>query len=129
MAKPTQIQKIFGLSSVLAFGFVLIVLSSALYHNWLPLTVVLMFLLAPLPNSLCGHARSDDFMSETPDLLADFGRFLTGFFLVSGVALPLTYAHTSLITLPAMWMSLIGGSLIYGTIITFGAVFYVEEEY
>lgn len=125
----TQVQKIFILSSVLALGFVLIILSSALYHNWLPLTVVLMFILAPLPNSLCGNARSDDFMSETPDLLVDFGRFLTGFLLVAGVALPLAFAHNSMITMPAMVMSLCGGALIYGTIVTFGAVFYVADEY
>jgi len=125
----TQVQKIFALSSVLALGFVLIILSSALYHNWLPLTVVLMFLLAPLPNSLCGSARSDDFMSETPDLLVDFGRFFTGFLLVSGVALPVAFAHNGMITVPAMLMSLGGGALIYGTMVTFGAVFYVAEDY
>lgn len=124
----TQVQKIFILSSILALGFVLIILSSALYHNWLPLTVVLMFILAPLPNALFG-SKNDDFMSETPDLLVDFGRFFTAFLLTSGVALPITFAHNGLINIPAMMMSLAGGALVYGTIVTFGAVFYETEEY
>lgn len=125
----TQVQKIFLLSSVLSLGFVLIILSSALYHNWLPLTVVLMFLLAPIPNSLCGNTQSEDFMSEAPDLLADFGRFLTSFLLTSGVALPVTFAHNGLIKIPAMIMSLAGGAIVYGSIVTFGAIFYEPEGY
>lgn len=125
----TQVQKIFALSCVLALGFILIILSGALYENWLPLTVVLMFLLAPLPNSLCGDTHADDLMSDAPDLLADFGRFMTGFFLVSGIALPLTFAHNGLIEHAAMWMSLTGGFIIYGTIVTFGWLFYGDDEY
>lgn len=122
-------QKIFVLSCVLSLGFVLIVLSGALYENWLTLVVVAMFLLAPLPNSLCGHATSDDFMSDAPDLLADFGRFMTGFFLTSGVALPVVFAHVGLIHFNAMLMSLVGGAIVYTSIITFGTFFYESEEY
>lgn len=125
----TQVQRIFALSSVLSLGFILIVLSGALYDNWLTLIVVAMFLLAPLPNSLCGHTSSDDFMSDAPDLVADFGRFLTGFFLVSGIALPVVFAHNGLINMSAMFMSLAGGSIIYGTLITFGTLFYESNEY
>ncbi|PRT53730.1 Vacuolar protein sorting-associated protein 55 [Wickerhamiella sorbophila] len=113
----------------MTLGFVLIVLSGALYENWLTLIVVAMFLLAPLPNSLCGHTTSDDFMSDAPDLLADFGRFLTGFFLMSGVALPVVFAHVGLINTNAMLMSLAGGGIVYISLITFGTFFYESDEY
>lgn len=129
MSEISQIKKIGILSTVFTLGAVLVILSSTLYHNWLPLTVLLMFVLAPIPNSLCGASRSDDFMSDSLDSVVDFGRFLTSILLVSGVALPVIYAHNGLITHPALYMSLAGGSLIYGTIVTFATVFYVSEEY
>lgn len=125
----SQVQKILLLSCLMTLGFVLIVLSGALYENWLTLIVVAMFLLAPLPNSLCGHTTSDDFMSDAPDLLADFGRFLTGFFLMSGVALPVVLAHVGLINTNAMLMSLAGGGIVYISLITFGTFFYESDEY
>lgn len=91
----------------------------------------------------------------------DFGRFLTGFFVVMGigefgqvsidfvfwrdaraahvkgerllmfwgnwVALPAVLAHSHIIQIPAMIMSVLGGLLIYGTIITF-TMFFAEER-
>lgn len=124
----TQVEKIFTLSSVLALGFILIILSCALFHNWHPLMVIAMFLLAPLPNSLCGARSSDDFMSEAPDLLADFGRFLTGFLLLGGIALPIVMAHNAVISHAAMLMSLAGGGLVYFSIVTFGSLYYEQES-
>lgn len=125
----TQVERIFGLSSLLAIGFVLIVFSGALYGNWSPLIVVALFLVAPLPNALCGHRSTEDFLSETPDLLADFGRFFTGFLLLSGTALPITLAHNGIIQYPAMLMSLFGGGIVYGTIISFGMMFSEPDEF
>lgn len=123
----TQVEKIFTLSSILALGFILIILSCALFHNWYPLMVVAMFLLAPLPNGLCGARTSDDFMSDTPDLLADFGRFLTGFLLLGGVALPILFNHNAIISHAAMYMSLAGGGLVYCSIVTFGTLYYEQD--
>jgi len=49
--------------------------------------VVATFVLAPLPNWICGRcANPDDFGSEgggSP--LVDFGKFVTGFLVVMGV--------------------------------------------
>lgn len=44
-------------------------------------------------------------------------------------ALPVVLAHSMLITYPAMVMSIIGGLLIYGTIISFGMFFQEEQEF
>jgi hypothetical protein len=76
----------------------------------------------------------------------DLGRFLTGFFVVMGIggslfaryiglrsdshaALPAMFAHCGHISSGAMVMSIIGGLLIYGTIISFTMFFQEEQEF
>lgn len=44
-------------------------------------------------------------------------------------ALPAILAHSNIIVIPAMVMSIIGGILIYGTIISFGMFFQEEQEF
>ncbi len=44
-------------------------------------------------------------------------------------ALPLVLAHSNLISAGAMIMSVAGGILIYGTIISFGMFFQEEQEF
>ena len=44
-------------------------------------------------------------------------------------ALPVLMAHCALIQIPAMAMSICGGLLIYGTIVSFGMFFQEEEEF
>jgi hypothetical protein len=44
-------------------------------------------------------------------------------------ALPIVLAHAGLIHIEAMIMSVIGGLLIYGTIISFGMFFQEEQEF
>jgi len=74
---------------ILAIGFLLVILSSALFHNYLPLLVVATYVIAPLPNFICGRCASpDDFIDSSGGgggALVDFGRFLTGFLVVMGV--------------------------------------------
>jgi len=76
-------------SQILAIGFLLVILSSALFHNYLPLLVVATYVIAPLPNFICGRCASpDDFIDSSGGgggALVDFGRFLTGFLVVMGV--------------------------------------------
>ncbi|KAG5362476.1 Vacuolar protein sorting-associated protein 55 [Yarrowia sp. C11] len=130
MVQISPLSKIITLSTVLATGFLLIILSCALWNNWLPLIVVAVFCLAPAPNAICqSWAGQDDFMSESSSTVIDFGRFSTGFMVVSGLSIPVMLAHNSIINTAAMWMSLSGGLLIYATIITFGAFFYEPEEF
>jgi len=50
----------------LACGFLLVILSCALFSNWLPLLVVATYVLAPLPNAICArYAAHEDFMSDS----------------------------------------------------------------
>jgi hypothetical protein len=124
------LKTIIALSFVLAIGFLLVILSSALWHNFYPLLVVGTYVIAPLPNWICGRAANpDDFMESSGSGVLDFGRFLTGFLVVMGIALPALLAHCAIIQIPAMVMSIIGGLLIYGTIISFSLFFQEEQEF
>jgi len=74
------------LLQVLAIGFLLVILSSALWQNYLPLLVVATYVIAPLPNWICGRAANhEDFMESGSSGVVDFGRFLTGFLVVMGI--------------------------------------------
>ncbi|KAL1863780.1 Vacuolar protein sorting-associated protein 55 [Paecilomyces lecythidis] len=124
------LKTIIALSFVLAIGFLLVILSSALWHNFLPLLVVATYVIAPLPNWICARcANPDDFMESAGNAVIDFGRFLTGFLVLMGIALPALLAHSGVIQIPAMVMSILGGLLIYGTIISFSMFFREQEEF
>jgi hypothetical protein len=48
--------------------------------------VVATYVIAPIPNWLCGRAANrDDFMESTGNGVVDFGRFFTGFLVVMGI--------------------------------------------
>ncbi|KAK3049546.1 Vacuolar protein sorting-associated protein 55 [Extremus antarcticus] len=125
------IKTIIVLSFILAIGFLLVILSSALFNNFLTLLVVATYCIAPIPNWLCGKASNqDDFTdSGSGNSVVELGRFVTGFLVVMGVALPVVLAHCDLIRPEAMVMSIVGGLLIYGTIISFTMFFRQEEEF
>ncbi|KAI9813799.1 MAG: Vacuolar protein sorting-associated protein 55 [Pycnora praestabilis] len=124
------LKTIIALSFVLAIGFLLVILSSALWKNYLPLLVVATYVIAPLPNWICSRCSNpDDFMESAGNAVIDFGRFCTGFLVVMGVALPALLAHCALIEYPAMAMSIVGGLLIYGTIISFTMFFQEEQDF
>jgi len=117
------------LSFVLAVGFLLIILSCALWANWLPLLVALTFVLAPLPNAIFSHCGADDFSDESVQPAAvDMGRFITAIVVVTGFALPLVLAHAEVIHPAACVMSIIGGSLVYGTILLYSVAFRQDAE-
>lgn len=144
-----MLKTIIALSFVLACGFLLVILScvrllparmpclmlflgpvadfsffQALFNNWLPLLVVATFLLAPLPNLVCSKiAANDDYMDSDSSASVDFGHFLTGFLVLTGLALPITLAHVGEIGSAACVMSISGGLLIYGSIIVYGRFF------
>lgn len=122
--------KIIFLSAFLATGFLLIILSCALYGNWLPLIVVGIFLVAPIPNFLFStYGDSYDFMNDSSNTAGkDFGHFLTGYFVISGLAIPIVFLHTHLITLEAAVMSMSGGLIVYLTIIIFGTFFHESSD-
>ncbi|KAF2097458.1 vacuolar protein sorting 55 superfamily [Rhizodiscina lignyota] len=124
------LKTIIALSFVLAIGFLLIILSSALWQNYFPLLVAATYVIAPLPNWICSRAAShDDFMESSGNGIVDFGRFFTGFLVVMGIALPALLAHCGIIVFQAMVMSIFGGLLIYGTIISFTMFFQEEQDF
>lgn len=124
------IKTIIALSFVLAVGFLLVILSCALWKVYYPLLVVATYVLAPLPNWIASRcANPDDFSDSPAAALLDVGRFFTGFLVVMGIALPIVLAHSSLISVGAMIMSVVGGLLIYGTIVSFGMFFQEEQDF
>ncbi len=71
---------------VLAVGFLLVILSCALWKVYYPLLVVGTYVLAPVPNWICGRcANPDDFVESSGAAVLDLGRFCTGFFVVMGI--------------------------------------------
>lgn len=84
---PTAgLKTIIALSFVLAVGFLLVILSCALFKVYYPLLVVATYILAPVPNWVCGRcANPDDFVESSGAAVLDLGRFFTGFFVVMGI--------------------------------------------
>ncbi|RLV90109.1 Vacuolar protein sorting-associated protein 55 [Spathaspora sp. JA1] len=129
------LNKIIFLSAFLASGFLLILLSCALFNNYKTLWVILIFLLAPLPNIFASTVENsrDTFLTfndnenaVTP--LQEFCKSTTGFLIISGIALPLVLYHTHLIELGALIMSVIGGLIVYIDIVVFIWFFSHEQE-
>jgi hypothetical protein len=80
------LKTIIALSFVLAVGFLLVILSCALWKVYYPLFVVATYVIAPIPNWICGHcANPDDFVESSGAAVLDLGRFFTGFFVVMGI--------------------------------------------
>ncbi|SPO00776.1 probable VPS55 - involved in late endosome to vacuole trafficking [Cephalotrichum gorgonifer] len=126
---PAGLKTIIALSFVLALGFLLVILSCALWKDYYPLLVVATFVLAPVPNWVCGHCANPDDFESSGSAVLDLGKFCTGFLVVMGIALPVVLEHAELIRTEAMIMSIAGGLLIYGTIISFGMFFQEEQEF
>jgi len=126
-----SIRTVVFLAMVLAVGFLMIILSCVLWGNWLPLLVALTFVLAPLPNALFSHCGSDEFAANYDGASSgpvDLGRFITAMIVTSGFALPIVLAHAQIIHNTACVMSILGGGLVYGTILAYSAAFNQEES-
>lgn len=89
------LKTIIALSFVLAVGFLLVILSCALWKVYYPLLVVATYVIAPIPNWICSRVSNpDDFVESSGNAVLDLGRFITGFFVVMGIG-------TSFFFLPA----------------------------
>lgn len=84
---PTAgLKTIIALSFVLAVGFLLVILSCALWKVYYPLLVVATYVLAPIPNWVCSRCTNpDDFGEGSGSAVLDLGRFCTGFMVVMGI--------------------------------------------
>ncbi|KAI8611295.1 vacuolar protein sorting 55 [Chytriomyces sp. MP71] len=120
---------IISLAFSLSVGILLVILSSALFSNWLPLLVVLTYVLAPIPNWVAKRiAGNSDFFSDDNRGVLEAGYFITSLLVVSGFGLPLVLAHSELITSTAMYLSLAGGLLIYFTILGYLKFFVTVDD-
>lgn len=128
--RVSPLTKIISLSGFLALGFLLVILSCALFHNYYPLYDILVFLLAPIPNSLFGKRNysSSDFMSDSSSGGHDLGNFLTGMLVTSGIVLPFVFYHSNLIGSVSCIMSMMGGLIIYSSIVIFSWFFHAGFE-
>ncbi|RKP05376.1 vacuolar protein sorting 55 [Thamnocephalis sphaerospora] len=124
------VKTIIALAFCLACGFLLIILSCALYQNWWPVLVAVTYGLAPLPNMLCARCGySEDIFTDTQTGFADAGYFLTAVLVVTGLAMPVVLAHAGVIGAAAMAQSVTGGLLVYGTIVAYNHFFGQDDEY
>lgn len=84
---PTAgLKTIIALSFVLAVGFLLVILSCALWGVYYPLLVVGTYVIAPVPNWIASHcANPDDFVESSGNAVLDLGRFCTGFLVLMGI--------------------------------------------
>ena len=87
-------------------GFVLIILSGALYRNFYPLMVLIPALLVPVPPLLCGGGDGNT-------LSFAFGTFFEMFFWTSTLALAAVMAHTEVIEYAALGFCLAGSVVLF----------------
>ncbi|CAG8482852.1 12567_t:CDS:2 [Acaulospora morrowiae] len=93
-------------------------------------STVATFVLAPFPNMIFSKCSSGDYYysDNYNDGFKDFGHFLTSIFIITGLCLPLVLAHSEVITVPAMILSIGGGVLVYSTIIAYTKFFANEGD-
>jgi hypothetical protein len=74
---------------------------------------------------LFSHCGNDDSFSAEYEggAAIDLGRFLTSVTVVTGFAFPVVLAHSEIIRTEACVMSVVGGGLVYGTILAYSQVF------
>lgn len=82
--------------------------------------------LAPLSSILDGSSRASLLSWES---VGYWWCFCIDPETLTSPALPVVLAHSGLIQVEAMIMSVVGGLLIYGTIISFGMFFQEEQDF
>lgn len=137
MSRQSSLGKLIFLSLLIAVGFLNLVLSCALYNNWLPVLVVVMFLIAPFPNMMAkcaSRSYNSNFLGDYDDgdsfesPFVEFCHFLTGFLVVGGTCLPIVFYHCHLINGYSFSLSLTGGFVIYLSIVLFSLGFKENES-
>ena len=113
---------LFGLAFAFSIGILLNVLACVLKlnddvpQNFYPLIVIVFYFLAPFPNLMCGNCGGELDFSSSGKMYRDAGYFLTGFLIVSGLALPLVLAHAQTISGGAAALCTIGGVIVFASV-------------
>lgn len=120
---PVNAKVMVGLGFAISVGLMLIVVASAVFNQYYPLFVILSSILAPLPSLWCiQEPNSDSWLSGLLTGSAGAGNFLTSVLVVSGFGIPIVLTHVNLINGAALAMTIIGGLIIYGSV-----VFYIKK--
>ncbi|AET39049.1 Vps55p Ecym_3579 [Eremothecium cymbalariae DBVPG len=121
----SPLTKVICLSGLLATGFLLVILSCSLYHNYYPLIDFQVFILAPIPNAISSRSNYDghDFMNDRVKSAQDLRQFFTGLLVASGIIMPLVFQHAQIINKVSCVMSILGGLIVYSSMVIFGWFF------
>lgn len=123
-----------GLAFFFAIGVLLTVLSAFIKlddaePDALVLIVIAFYVLAPWPNILFKRCGGGMDLEGTGNVWRDMGYFITGFLIVSGLALPVALQQAGKIGIGAMIMSIAGGVVIYATVAVYSHFFSQKEEF
>lgn len=115
---------------MLAMGFLLIVLSTALYGSWMPILDGLIFAIAHIPYLLTNSSSSGEYQTGFGDIdgmvtnyAADMGKWVSSFLITTGILFPLSLCRSNILTTTATGLSIVGGICIYTTIVLFTTFF------
>lgn len=128
--RGNPLNRIILLLVVLSMGFLLVILAG-INGNWMPIVNGILFGLSPLPSLILrGRVGDHDFSFDPTTLsnfnaIKEFAEFTLGVLITSSLAMPLVLYHSGLLTKTLMWLTEIGGGLIYLTVYTFG--YYFDE--
>lgn len=134
-ARKGPVNKIINLGIVLAAGFLLVLLAG-IFSNWLAVVDGIVFAVAYLPVVITRSVISPRDYDLNFDLLANSqalvlqvcAQFLTAFLSATGVLVPVVLYHSHYFTTTALYLTLIGGGLIFSTVYVFSKAFDAEEE-
>jgi hypothetical protein len=111
-------------------GFLLVILAG-INGNWFPILDGIIFAVAYLPIAITSHGFTSDYdfnfdpQSSSPSSIKEAAQFLSSFLMVSAIYLPIILHNSHYLTKTAAILTIVGGSLIYGTVYTF--VTYFDE--
>eukprot|EP00033_Pygsuia_biforma_P001204 GCRY01001367.1.p2 GENE.GCRY01001367.1~~GCRY01001367.1.p2 ORF type:complete len:129 (-),score=17.68 GCRY01001367.1:159-545(-) len=121
--------KILLTASLIVAGITLNIISCAVYDAWALVVVVIIYFLAAVPNMLFGEDSSSNPVFGAADSgWEDVGRFLTAAVCSSGFAFPLVLYHADVVDIEPMLLSLLGGFLVYGSLLFYVKAFHSTND-
>jgi len=132
----THFKPLYGviiLACCLCAGVVLNILACA-YGSWFLLFALLVYLLLPLPKIVFGRREDDDPFASGPNNIVHAGNFISGFLVISGLAIPTVLYHGEMFDNENHpdWMPLVlsisGGVVVYSSIFAYLHFYHNRSE-
>ena len=121
------------------------------FRNWLPLIVIVFYLLSPLPNLIASRLSGNDLMMANEGAYVESGYFITSIFVVSGIgklekiclfdlssphfsptyyvlAFPLILLRGGSIETESALLAVFGGILVYATMTLYSVIFGRDQD-